>query len=499
MARKRCFSSQAVLDLCQRDRQACFTAWRETYRNHYDSCRGANPYRKQKKNGALDPGQQTSWEKEMPILEANGRKAWSIAALLFLFSVVNFIDKLVMGLAAVPIMKEFQLTPSQYGAVGSSFFFLYAISGLVVGLFIIQRASPKWLLIGLVLIWTIAQLPMMFGSSLLALYTGRVLLGLGEGPATPSAYHALYGWFTSERRNLPTSVLLAGVGAGFLIGSPVLTHIIATYGWRSGFLLCGVISILWMIVWGIFGADGPLIKRHANQAAETDRVPWRQFWQDSTVLGNVVLATCCYWVTGLSITWLAPYLQLGLGYSAKDTGWLVSIILGSQIFVQFGISWISHRMLLAGQPSRHSRGVVMGASVLLAGAAMVLATLADQPTIKVILLAAAFTMPQIAFVIGPAIVGEVAPPTQRGTALLVTYSIMTVSALISPVATGWVVQAAGAEPLVGYNHALWLTGAILAFGGLWGMATLDPEATRARFHRGAILSSEPTVARQLAI
>ena len=51
----------------------------------------------------------------------NGRRAWIVAGLLFLYSVVNFIDKLVMGLAAVPIMKEFGLKPAQYGALGSSF------------------------------------------------------------------------------------------------------------------------------------------------------------------------------------------------------------------------------------------------------------------------------------------------------------------------------------------------------------------------------------------
>ena len=97
------------------------------------------------------------------------------------------------------------------------------------------------------------------------------------------------------------------------------------------------------------------------------------------------------------------------------------------------------------------------------------------------LLAAGFTLPSLCFVIGPTIVGEVAPAAQRGTALLVVYSLMTVTGLLSPIVTGWIVQAAGATPLVGYSNALLLTGAILAVGGLWAILGINPQRSRARF------------------
>jgi MFS family permease len=104
-----------------------------------------------------------------------------------------------------------------------------------------------------------------------------------------------------------------------------------------------------------------------------------------------------------------------------------------------------------------------------------------SPTLQVILLAAGFTLPSLCFVIGPTIVSEVAPAQQRGNALLITYSLMTVTGLLSPIVTGWVVQAAGATPLVGYTNALLLTGAILVAGGIWSVLGINPEATRARF------------------
>lgn len=414
--------------------------------------------------------------------QPNGRRAWVIAGLLFFFSVVNFLDKLVMGLAGVPVMREFHLSPSQYGTLASSFYFLYALSGLLVGLFVVRRVSPKWLLVGLVLIWTVSQLPVAFGSSLLALYAGRMLLGVGEGPATPGGYHVLYGWFSSAQRNLPTSLLIAGNGAGFLIGAPLLTHVIVGFGWRAGFLVCGGAGLLWLAAWIAWGGDGPLLAEEPSGAAQP-RVPWARFWTDPTVIATLAVATSSYWILGLSITWLAPYLQLGLGYSQRDTGWLVSVILGSQIVVQFAISYLSQRLLATGRSSRVSRGVVNGAVVVAAAVALVTAGAVEQPGVKVLLLAAAFTLPQMSFVLGPAMLSEIAPTAQRGTALLVTYSVITLAGLASPIVTGWIVEAASGG-VVGYVHAFWLTAAVLGVGGVWGLVALDPERSRVRLlHR----------------
>src|SRR3984957_12406011 len=85
--------------------------------------------------------------------------AWKITFLLFLFMLVNFADKIVVGLAGVPIMTELKLQPEQFGLLGSSFFFLFSISAIVVG-FIVNRIATRWVLLALALIWAVAQFPM---------------------------------------------------------------------------------------------------------------------------------------------------------------------------------------------------------------------------------------------------------------------------------------------------------------------------------------------------
>jgi MFS transporter, ACS family, D-galactonate transporter len=69
--------------------------------------------------------------------------AWLIVALLFLFMLINFADKAVIGIAAVPIMKELQLSPRQFGLLGSSFYLLFAVSAIVTG-FTVNRVQTRW-------------------------------------------------------------------------------------------------------------------------------------------------------------------------------------------------------------------------------------------------------------------------------------------------------------------------------------------------------------------
>ncbi len=127
------------------------------------------------------------------------RKPWAIASLLFLFMFVNFADKAIIGLAAVPMMRDLNLTPSDWGLVGSSFYYLFPLSAALVG-FIVNRVPTKGALVAMGLIWALAQFPMLGVVSFPALIACRVALGAGEGPAFPVALHAAYKWFPDSLR-----------------------------------------------------------------------------------------------------------------------------------------------------------------------------------------------------------------------------------------------------------------------------------------------------------
>src|ERR1043165_1975159 len=113
--------------------------------------------------------------------QATPKGAWRVTFLLFVFMVVNFADKIVVGLAAVPIMTELKMEPKLFGLLGSSFFFLFSIAAIVVG-FSVNRVAARWVLLVLAVIWALAQFPMVGTVGLTTLLICRIILGAGEGP-----------------------------------------------------------------------------------------------------------------------------------------------------------------------------------------------------------------------------------------------------------------------------------------------------------------------------
>src|SRR5215475_860821 len=166
--------------------------------------------------------------------------AWKITFLLFLFMVVNFADKIVVGLAGVPIMNDLKLDAGQFGELGSSFFLLFSISAIIVG-FIVNRVQTRWVLLVMAIIWSLSQFPMVGTVSFTTLLICRIILGAGEGPAFSVAAHAIYKWFPDEKRTLPTAILSQGSAFGVILAVPALNWVIVNYSWHHAFGVLGVV------------------------------------------------------------------------------------------------------------------------------------------------------------------------------------------------------------------------------------------------------------------
>ncbi len=413
---------------------------------------------------------------------AGSRRAYTVLFALFLFQTLNFFDKLVFGLSAVPLMKELAITPRQYGLIGSLFFLLYSLSGTLVGLFVVGRVRTKWILLILALTWTASQVPMLFTSSLAVVALCRLGLGVGEGPGLPTALHACYDWFPKDKRSLPSAVVLQGISAGFLIGSPVLTYVILHHGWRAGFLACAVLGVAWMVLWTVVGGEGP----HAAAVATADevtggRVPARMLWGDRTVVGVIIMSFASYWVVGMSAIWLPPFLQLGLGYTPYAVGWIVSAVFAFQSPLLLGGSVLSQWLLRRGVGSRVALGHATTLALLAAGLAL-LGAVHTTGVLQLVLVAVAFAAPSLTTIFGPVTLGNVAPASQRGRLIVVIYSGNASAALLSTYLTGVLVDA-GANVPTGFGHAMTLAAVVLLGGAAASLALIHPDRTTARFAR----------------
>lgn len=416
-------------------------------------------------------------------------RAWLVVAMLFLFMVINFADKAVFGLAAVPMMHDLNLSPREFGLVGSSFFLLFSLSGIGFG-FVANRVQSKWLLALLAVIWSAVQFPLATASvTLPVLIASRVLLGLGEGPAFPLAQHACYKWFDNAQRNVPNTIVQQGASAGLMLAGPILSYLIVRYDWHMAFLALGVVGLAWTVLWLVIGRDGPVgAASHApgvphDGAGET--IAYRHLLLNRTFMGVLFIYFVEYAVISLAFTWFPVYLRLGLGYAPIVTGWLFSTIVGSFIPVTLLLAWVSQRFIRRGVSSRLARGAMVSGFAMLGGVLFLATSSGLSPTLKVACLAIGGALSQLVFSFGPLMISDIVSVRQRGALLGINSSIGTLAGLIAPALMGGIVQANHGNPALGYEHGFIVVGALLLVSGALGLVLLNPERSRQRILEAA--------------
>lgn len=403
-------------------------------------------------------------------------RPWVIVAALFAIQVVNFADKAVLSIAATAIMRDLQISPTRYGLLASSFFSLYALTGLFVGLFVAPRVRPRWILVVLVAIWSLSQLPILWTSSFATLLVCRIILGAGEGAGTPTSLNTSHEWFAPEARTMPTAIILSGAAVGSLLAAPTLSYVVEAFGWRAAFGLCSALGFAVLVGWLLVARDGPysgIVGVGEKPAALSGT--WRLL-RDPAVVGCVLVGFCYYWITGYTVAWLAPMLTLHMGFDRISTGWILAAIFLFQTITVLGISALSERHLRRGGSSRSARGVLNAVCLLGGAVCFTCAAVIQQPMISIGLLTLAVSLPTVGAALTPALLAEIAPSKQRNALITVVLSLITVAGILSPALTGYLVE----DGASGWSNTLLVNAAICLVGALSAYALLHPERAVAR-------------------
>ncbi|MGY3510274.1 MFS transporter [Bradyrhizobium lupini] len=406
--------------------------------------------------------------------------AWTVTFLLFLFMLVNFADKIVVGLAGVPIMTELKLEPEQFGLLGSSFFFLFSISAIVVG-FIVNKVPTRWVLLTLAVIWALTQFPMVGTVSFTTLLICRIVLGAGEGPAASVAMHAIYKWFPDEKRTMPTAILSQGSAFGVILAVPALNWIIVNHSWHYAFGALGIVGLIWVAAWLALGKEGPL-DTHASAVIET-KIPYLQLLTSRTFIGCVTATFGAYWALSLGLTWFTPFIVKGLGFSQSQAGFVSILpwVFGATIVILTG--WISQVMLARGYTSRISRGVLGSVPLIVGGLILAMMPHVQGAGLQIALLVVGSGLCGAIYVVCPPMLGEFTPTSQRGAVLAIYGALYTLSGIVAPLVMGSVIQRAGSM-LDGYMTGFTINAAIMVGSGLLGLLLLWPNTEKARLTGG---------------
>jgi MFS family permease len=408
------------------------------------------------------------------------KEAWLVVALLFLFTMINFADKAVIGIAAVPIMQELQLSPREFGLVGSSFYLLFALSAVMTG-FLVNRVQTRWVLLAMGLIWALTQFPMVGTVGFGTLVACRVALGAGEGPAGPVALHSTYKWFPNELRTLPTAIIVQGGAFGVLLALPLLNWIIVHYSWHWAFGVLGVVGLAWTALWLALGREGSLATSGAIGDAPTPgRVGYRQLLLSPTILACWCAGFGANWGLSQALAWQGAFLIKGLGLPQSSIGLLGALPAGGTVIAAIAAGWYSQRLLARGVSSRLARGILGGLCVALGGAALTIMPCLPGISVKIAMTTLGVALPSVIFVISNAVVSEITPTAQRGALLAIGAAVGTSAGLLAPFITGSVVENA-ATPLDGFNTGFTICGVVMLVGGAIAMMLIRPEREATRW------------------
>ncbi|MCX5394571.1 MFS transporter [Streptomyces sp. NBC_00094] len=417
------------------------------------------------------------------------RRAWVVLALLVCLMLVNYADKVVVGLAGVGMKEELGLDDARFGVIQSSFFWLFAV-GSVLGGWLGGKVRARWLLAGIAALWALSLAPMAAQVGFTTIVACRILLGLAEGPTTALAMQVAHSWFPAHKRAVPSSIVVAGAGIGPLIAAPVLTWVILTHSWHTAFAVLAVVGAVIAGLWLIGGDSGPEVASaghgHGHGTAQggavpvlPERIPLRRLFSTGTLIGMALLFFVAYANTSVKVSWLPLYLREGLGYDATAAGNLVALpYLGSAIAVIL-VGLLSSAMTRRGIGSRMTRGILPGAMVVASGVCTIAFSSLDRGVPQMTLLVLGSCLNSAGYGVAFAGLADVVPAKQRGTVFGIITGIYSLGGVVAPLVMGRLVDS-GESVALGYGDGFLVLGVTMIIGAAAALTLVDPARDAAK-------------------
>jgi len=196
---------------------------------------------------------------------SHSRIRWLILALLFLTSVVTYIDRVNISVTARHMMPAFGLTDQQMGWIFSSFVMGYAIFQIPGG-WLADRWGTRAVLTGGLIWWSLCTgLTALVATSPLADLLGlvgalmlvRFALGVGEAVALPCFNRAVANWMPADARGIGIGIAIGGIGLGSAITPPIAAWVMVNWGWQIVFYLSTIIGLMMGLLWWTLARDRP--------------------------------------------------------------------------------------------------------------------------------------------------------------------------------------------------------------------------------------------------
>ncbi|WP_369790018.1 MFS transporter [Rouxiella sp. WC2420] len=419
---------------------------------------------------------------------------WIIVLLLCLVYMINYLDRVALSITVPMIEKELTINPEQFGMIFGSFFFGYAIFNFIGGL-AIDKFGPT-LVMGLaVALWSIFCGMTAIATGFYSMLILRVLFGMAEGPICASANKMINGWFPKKQAATAMGLLSAGSPLGGAVAGPIVGYLAISLGWRPAFMIIAAIGIVWMVLWFFTAADNPETSKRVTESErqrvnqlKTEKINEEEdLTQSAHKLGYylrqpIILVTAfaffCYnYILFFFLSWFPAYLVQAHGLNIKEMSlttvipWIVGffgLALGG--IISDKIFNITGRLLL-------SRKIVLVVSLLAAAVCVALAGVVTSVVPAVLLMSISIFFLYTTGAIYWAIIQDVVHKSKVGSASGFIHLVGSISGIIGPIATGFIVQNTGH-----FDSAFILAGGVAAVGAVLVFFVIKPPKHQPQTH-----------------
>lgn len=293
-------------------------------------------------------------------MKSPGRLRWLIASLLFLATVINYIDRQTLSIVAGVLTTELGISNVEYANILTAFLVPYTLMYVVSG-WLVDRWGTRLSLAAFMAWWSVANALHSLARGPWSLGAFRFLLGTGESGNFMAAEKAISEWFPAKERAFANGLVNAAAATGAILSPPLIAWVTLRFGWRVAFVATGLLGLVWLAAWLVFyyvpqkhpriseSEIGYILEGRPDEKTRK-RVRYREFLRSRQTWGLLlarVLADPVWW---FYLFWLPKYLQDVRHFTLAEVGLFAWMPYLSADFGSLTGGWLSGRLVRRGVP-----------------------------------------------------------------------------------------------------------------------------------------------------
>jgi ACS family hexuronate transporter-like MFS transporter len=296
-----------------------------------------------------------------------GNVRWTIVALIFFATTINYIDRQVIGILAPYLQKEIGWNEIEYGYIVTAFTAAYAIGLLLIGR-IIDLVGTKRGYASVLTGWSFAAIGHALASSALGFGVARFALGLFEAGNFPAAIKTVAEWFPKKERALATGIFNAGSNVGAVVAPLVVPWLVLTWGWQEAFIFTGAVGLIWLFFWFLLYEKPERHKKlsqteldyiQSDPADTQEKILWKELFKYrgtwAFAIGKL-LTDPAWW---FYLYWIPSFLNKNYNVTLDKIGLPLIIIYVMADVGSIGGGWLSSSFIKHGWSINKGRKTAM--------------------------------------------------------------------------------------------------------------------------------------------